>query len=29
MFLLNLTYIAPLERVEALLPAHIRYLDRW
>ena len=29
MFLLNLTYIAPLETVEALLPAHIRYLDHW
>ena len=28
MFLLDLTYIKPLEEIERLLPAHIRFLDR-
>lgn len=29
MFLFDLTYVKPLEEVERLLPAHIRYLDAW
>ncbi|WP_033215699.1 YciI family protein [Kitasatospora phosalacinea] len=28
MFILELTYTAPLERVDALLPAHIAWLER-
>ena len=28
-WLLVLTYTAPLERIDALLPAHVRYLDRF
>lgn len=27
MFLFNLTYVKPLEEIERLLPAHIRFLD--
>ncbi|MEV7215709.1 YciI family protein [Kitasatospora cineracea] len=29
MFILELTYTAPLERVEALLPAHVSWLERY
>ncbi|MFJ4675226.1 MULTISPECIES: YciI family protein [Kitasatospora] len=28
MFILELTYTAPLERVDALLPAHVAWLER-
>lgn len=28
-WLLIVTYTAPLERIDALLPAHVRYLDRF
>ena len=28
MFLLNLTYVKPLEEIERLLPEHIRFLDQ-
>lgn len=28
-WLLVVTYTAPLERIDALLPAHVRYLDRF
>lgn len=27
MFLMNLTYVKPLEEIERLLPAHIRFLE--
>ena len=29
MFLFNLTYVKPLEEIEALLPAHIAFLDEF
>lgn len=29
MFLLNLTYVKPLEEIDRLLPEHVRYLDTW
>lgn len=29
MFLFDLTYVKPLDEVERILPAHIRYLDAW
>ncbi|MEV4560651.1 YciI family protein [Kitasatospora sp. NPDC049285] len=28
MFILELTYTAPLERIDALLPAHVEWLER-